>query len=46
MNFANMPELDWQFGYPMAILMMFGSAAGTYFFFKRKGLVIVETARI
>ncbi|ACJ28993.1 Magnesium and cobalt transport protein CorA [Shewanella piezotolerans WP3] len=37
MNFANMPELDWQFGYPMAILMMFGSAAGTYLFFKRKG---------
>ncbi|MFT5788956.1 MAG: magnesium transporter [Shewanella sp.] len=37
MNFANMPELDWQLGYPMAILMMFGSAAGTYFFFKRKG---------
>ncbi|PKG57326.1 magnesium and cobalt transport protein CorA [Shewanella sp. Choline-02u-19] len=37
MNFANMPELDWKLGYPMAILMMFGSAAGTYFFFKRKG---------
>ncbi|WOT03905.1 magnesium/cobalt transporter CorA [Shewanella youngdeokensis] len=37
MNFSTMPELQWQFGYPMAILMMFGSAAGTYFFFKRKG---------
>ncbi|MCK8047350.1 MULTISPECIES: magnesium/cobalt transporter CorA [Shewanella] len=37
MNFVNMPELDWRFGYPMAIAMMFGSAAGTYFFFKRKG---------
>ncbi|MCL1145714.1 magnesium/cobalt transporter CorA [Shewanella sp. 10N.261.52.F9] len=37
MNFANMPELDWRFGYPMAIAMMFGSAAGTYLFFKRKG---------
>lgn len=37
MNFANMPELSWQWGYPMAILMMFGSAASTYFFFKRKG---------
>ncbi|MBR9728972.1 magnesium/cobalt transporter CorA [Shewanella intestini] len=37
MNFANMPELDWQFGYPMAIGMMIASAAGTYFFFKRKG---------
>ncbi|WP_299811247.1 magnesium/cobalt transporter CorA [uncultured Shewanella sp.] len=37
MNFTNMPELEWQLGYPMAIAMMFGSAAGTYFFFKRKG---------
>ncbi|RTR36478.1 magnesium/cobalt transporter CorA [Shewanella canadensis] len=37
MNFTNMPELDWRFGYPMAILMMVASAAGTYLFFKRKG---------
>ncbi|QLE85126.1 magnesium/cobalt transporter CorA [Shewanella sp. Scap07] len=37
MNFANMPELEWQLGYPMAILMMLGSAAGTYLFFRRKG---------
>ncbi|ABO24219.1 magnesium/cobalt transporter CorA [Shewanella loihica] len=37
MNFANMPELEWQWGYPMAIMMMIGSAASTYFFFKRKG---------
>ena len=22
MNFAHMPELDWQFGYPMALGMM------------------------
>ncbi|WP_394393352.1 magnesium/cobalt transporter CorA [Shewanella woodyi] len=37
MNFVNMPELEWQFGYPMAVLMMIGSAASTYLFFKRKG---------
>lgn len=37
MNFDNMPELHWSFGYPMAVMMMVGSAAGTYFFFKRKG---------
>jgi len=36
MNFNGMPELEWQYGYPMAILMMLASAAGTYFFFKRK----------
>ncbi|WP_299797008.1 magnesium/cobalt transporter CorA [uncultured Shewanella sp.] len=37
MNFVTMPELEWQYGYPMAILMMLGSAGGTYAFFKRKG---------
>ncbi|EDP98801.1 magnesium/cobalt transporter CorA [Shewanella benthica] len=37
MNFSTMPELEWQFGYPMAILMMLASAGGTYAFFKRKG---------
>jgi len=36
MNFTSMPELEWQYGYPMAIVMMLASAAGTYFFFKRK----------
>ncbi|MCL1142931.1 magnesium/cobalt transporter CorA [Shewanella gaetbuli] len=37
MNFALMPELDWRYGYPMAVGLMFASAAGTYLFFKRKG---------
>lgn len=37
MNFINMPELKWEYGYPMAIVMMLASAVGTYFFFKRKG---------
>ncbi|UJF21078.1 magnesium/cobalt transporter CorA [Shewanella sp. OMA3-2] len=37
MNFAFMPELDWRLGYPMAVGLMFASAAGTYFFFKQKG---------
>ncbi|NRB22562.1 magnesium/cobalt transporter CorA [Shewanella sp.] len=37
MNFTTMPELEWQFGYPMAILMMLASAGGTYAFFKGKG---------
>jgi magnesium transporter len=36
MNFKNMPELDWSFGYPMAVVMMLCSAAGTYLFFKLK----------
>ncbi|RRJ85062.1 magnesium/cobalt transporter CorA [Aestuariirhabdus litorea] len=37
MNFRVMPELDWAFGYPMALAMMFMSAASTYLFFKVKG---------
>jgi magnesium transporter len=37
MNFKHMPELDWTFGYPMAIGMMILSAVLPYMFFKRKG---------
>ena len=36
MNFKNMPELDWQLGYPMALGMMVLSAICTYLFFKIK----------
>jgi magnesium transporter len=34
MNFEAMPELEWAWGYPMAIAMMVASAVGTYLFFK------------
>ena len=37
MNFAFMPELQWQIGYPLAIGLMVLSAALPYLFFKRKG---------
>lgn len=37
MNFIHMPELKWEYGYPMAVIMMLASAVGTYLFFKRKG---------
>jgi len=37
MNFRHMPELDWTFGYPMAIALMVLSAVVPYLFFKRKG---------
>jgi magnesium transporter len=37
MNFEHMPELDWWFGYPLAILAMIGSAILPYLFFKRRG---------
>lgn len=37
MNFAFMPELQWQFGYPFALLLMVGSAVLPFYYFKRKG---------
>jgi magnesium transporter len=36
MNFHHMPELDWRFGYPIAIVLMVVAAALPYFFFKWK----------
>ncbi|WP_241503815.1 magnesium transporter CorA family protein [Ferruginivarius sediminum] len=37
MNFRYMPELDWPFGYPLALLAMVISAILPYVFFKRRG---------
>lgn len=37
MNFHAMPELDWSFGYPLALLLMALAAVLPYLFFKRKG---------
>jgi magnesium transporter len=37
MNFEHMPELSWQVGYPMAIVLMIASAVLPYWWFKRKG---------
>lgn len=37
MNFSHMPELDWKFGYPFAILLMFLSVLIPYWFCRRKG---------
>ncbi|WP_166389884.1 magnesium/cobalt transporter CorA [Nocardioides ochotonae] len=37
MNFKYMPELDWRFGYPFALLLMVGAAAVLWVCFKRSG---------
>ncbi len=37
MNFHKMPELDWHYGYPLAILLMIAFAVLPYVYFKRKG---------
>jgi magnesium transporter len=37
MNFRHMPELDWLFGYPLALILMVLAAVLPYIYFKRKG---------
>jgi magnesium transporter len=37
MNFANMPEYHWRYGYPGVLLIMFGSAVALYRLFRRSG---------
>lgn len=36
MNFAVMPELDWQYGYPAVLLLMAAVTGGMIFYFKKK----------
>ena len=36
MNFKHMPELDWEFGYPLGIIVMMVAAVLPYLFFKWK----------
>jgi magnesium transporter len=36
MNFVHLPELDWVFGYPFALLLMAATCAGLYTLFKRR----------
>ncbi len=37
MNFQHMPELAWNLGYPLALLLMVGSALLPFVYFKRRG---------
>lgn len=37
MNFGRMPELAWEYGYPMSLVLMVMSSLGTGLFFKRRG---------
>jgi len=36
MNFQNMPEQEWEYGYPLALILMLGSVVGTFLFFRRR----------
>ncbi len=42
MNFDTMPELHWRFGYPFALLMMFGVGFVLWAAFRRKGWLSSE----
>lgn len=37
MNFHNMPEIRWELGYPMALLLMLLAAVVPFLYFRRKG---------
>jgi len=37
MNFKFMPELEWAYGYPMALVMMVVAMITPYLFFRWKG---------
>ena len=37
MNFRILPELDWTFGYPFAIVLMVASAVTPFWYFRRRG---------
>jgi magnesium transporter len=37
MNFKEMPELGWEWGYPMAIGLMLAAAILPVLYFRRKG---------
>ena len=37
MNFKFMPELEWPFGYPVVMGIMFGACGFLYYRFKRSG---------
>jgi magnesium transporter len=36
MNFEHMPELEWRYGYPLAIAAMGALTLGGYVFFRRR----------
>ena len=37
MNFEHMPELEWEFGYPLVVALMIGACASLYAYFKKSG---------
>ena len=36
MNFVNMPELKWKYGYPVVLLLMLAISLSMIYYFKKK----------
>jgi magnesium transporter len=43
MNFKHMPELDWVWGYPAALLVMLAVVVGILAWFRHRGWIGAET---
>jgi magnesium transporter len=39
MNFHYIPELNWRYGFPLALGLMFACAVGPYLYFKKRGWI-------
>ncbi|WP_341631563.1 magnesium transporter CorA family protein [Sphingomonas agri] len=39
MNFRYMPELNWHYGYPLSLAVMFASAVCPYLYFRKRGWI-------
>lgn len=39
MNFVHMPELQWKYGYALALVLIFGTGSGLLYYFKRRGFL-------
>lgn len=44
MNFANIPELKWEHGYPLVLALMTGITLSVMFYFKKKGVLSPSVA--
>ena len=43
MNFKNMPELEWHYGYPMALVLIMLAAALPYCLFQMEEVAVTAT---
>ncbi len=39
MNFHNIPELNWRYGFPLSLALMLASSVGPYLYFRKRGWI-------